>query len=437
MNVNEDRRLVWVQLPVLVHGSAQHGLSAREMAMTDQATEDPGAIDWQTAFDHYSPTYAADPFPIWKALREQGVIAQSDAFRGMWVPCSHADIVAIANDTGTFSSRQPIIAAYAPMADFQLEVPPISSDPPYHTEVRRILLPFFGPKRIADLTPAVESLADDLIDAFIEDGRCDAATDYARHIPVRIIATMLGVPLEDEHRFLGWVHQLLEIAPTDFYAGMAGLMEFFEYFIGHVQRRRVEPADDLISFLLTAEIEDRPLTDQEILGMCLLLLLAGIDTTWSAIGATLWHLAQHPDQQQRLRDEPAIWPVAREEFLRAYAPVTMAREINHDTEAFGCPMKAGDPLLLPFPAANRDPAAFPNPDEVDLDRTVNRHLAFGVGIHRCLGSNLARMELQSAVERFLARVPTFALEDPSAVRWSVGQVRGPRTLPLVFEKPSQ
>ena len=389
-------------------------------------------IDWATEFDHYDPRYAADPFPVWQALQEQGIIARSEAFRGMWVPCRHADVVAVANDPATFSSRQPIIAQFAPLSDFTLEVPPISSDPPYHTEVRRLLLPFFGPKRIEALRPKVEALADELIDAFVDTDGCDAATDFARHIPVRIIATMLGVPVSDEEQFLEWVHQLLEVAPTDFFAGMMGLQDFFGYFADHVRARRAEPADDLISFLLTAEIEDRPLTDQEILGMCLLLLLAGIDTTWSAIGASLWHLAQHPDQQQRLRDEPEIWPVAREELLRAYAPVTMAREVVVDTEALGCPMHAGDPLLLPFPAANRDPDVFPDPDVVDLDRAENRHVAFGVGIHRCLGSNLARMELETSVARFLARIPSFRLADPDAVRWSVGQVRGPRQLPLTF-----
>lgn len=400
--------------------------------MTDHATDQPTPVDWVHGFDHYSAAYAADPFPIWDELRQRDDIVQSSAFRGMWVPCRHADVVAVANDTDTFSSRQPIIAQYAPLTDFRLEVPPISSDPPYHTEVRRLLLPFFGPKRIEALTPKVAALADELIDGFIDQGHCDGATDYARHIPVRIIATMLGVPVADEHQFLAWVHQLLEVAPTDFLSGMMGLQDFFAYFIDQVHQRRAEPRDDLISFLLEAHIEDRPLTDQEILGMSLLLLLAGIDTTWSAIGASLWHLAQHPDQQQRLRDEPEIWPVAREELLRAFAPVTMAREVVHDTEAFGCPMRAGDPLLLPFPAANRDPAAFPDPDVVDLDRTENRHLAFGVGIHRCLGSNLARMELQTALERFLARVPAFELADPDAVRWSTGQVRGPRVLPLTF-----
>jgi hypothetical protein len=160
--------------------------------------------------------------------------------------------------------------------------------------------------------------------------------------------------------------------------------------------------------------------------------MAGIDTTWSAIGAALWHLALDQQNQQRLREDEALWPSAIEELLRAFAPVTMAREVTVDTEFHGCPMKAGDPLLLPFPAANRDPSAFADADTVVLDRTDNRHFAFGVGIHRCLGSNLARLELSVAVQRFLDRVPTFRLADPDAVRWSAGQVRGPRVLPLVF-----
>ncbi len=303
-----------------------------------------------------------------------------------------------------------------------------------HTEVRRLLLPFFGLKRINAYQPQVEALAHSLIDQFIDDGRCDAATQYARFIPVRVIATMLGVALEDEARFLGWVHQLLEAAPTDFEQGALGLMDFFGYFLAQVQERRSNPRDDLITFLLGAQIDGRPLNDQEILGMCLLLLLAGIDTTWSAIGATIWHLAQHPEHRHQLRDEPERWPIAREEFLRANTPVTMAREVNVDNEVIGCPMKAGDPLLLPFPAANRDPAAFPDPDKVDLGRTENRHLAFGVEIHRCLGSNLARMELETSVRVLPDRIGEFELEDPDALRWSVGQVRGPRVLPLVFKR---
>ena len=161
-----------------------------------------------------------------------------------------------------------------------------------------------------------------------------------------------------------------------------------------------------------------------------LLMVAGIDTTWSAIGASLWHLAQHPDDRKRLAADPDLMDTAIEEFLRAYAPVTMARMVAKDFEFEGCPMKEGDWLLLPFPAANRDPEMFPNADEVLIDRVENRHSAFGLGIHRCLGSNLARMELRVALEEWIKRYPDFELSDPSAVTWSAGQVRGPRSIPV-------
>ena len=162
----------------------------------------------------------------------------------------------------------------------------------------------------------------------------------------------------------------------------------------------------------------------------MLLLLAGIDTTWSAIGSALWHLASHPEDRRRLVAEPELMATAIEEFLRAYAPVTMARLVAKDVDFHGCPMKVDDWILLPFPAANRDPEAFERSDEVVIDRLENRHAAFGLGIHRCLGSNLARLELRVAVEEFLGRFPEFELADPAAVRWSVGQIRGPRQLPV-------
>jgi cytochrome P450 len=163
-----------------------------------------------------------------------------------------------------------------------------------------------------------------------------------------------------------------------------------------------------------------------------LLVIAGIDTTWSAIGASLWHLARHPADRRRLAGDPGLMSTAIEEFLRAYAPVTMARLVARDFDFHGHPLKEGDWLLLPFPAADRDPGAFENPGVVQLDRDRNRHAAFGLGRHRCLGSNLARMELRVALEEWLARYPEFELSDPSAVSWSAGQVRGPRTLPVAI-----
>ena len=161
-----------------------------------------------------------------------------------------------------------------------------------------------------------------------------------------------------------------------------------------------------------------------------LLLIAGIDTTWSAIGASLWHLARTPADRQRLVSEPELIPTAVEEFLRAFAPVTMARQVRRDGEIAGCPVRAGEMVLLAFPAANRDPAVFPDADKVIIDRKDNRHAAFGLGIHRCAGSNLARMEIQVALEEWLKRIPEFTLDESQPVNWSAGQVRGPRTVPL-------
>jgi cytochrome P450 len=180
-----------------------------------------------------------------------------------------------------------------------------------------------------------------------------------------------------------------------------------------------------------ADVDGRPIDDFYVLRTVGLLLIAGIDTTWSAIGASLWHLAQHPDDRATLAADRDAIPTAVEEFLRAYAPVTMARLVKEPYEFEGCPMQPDDWVLLPFPAANRDPEAFDRPDEVILDRSPNRHAAFGLGPHRCAGSHLARMELRVALEVWLdAFGDRFELADPGAVTWSAGQVRGPRTLPV-------
>jgi cytochrome P450 len=181
-------------------------------------------------------------------------------------------------------------------------------------------------------------------------------------------------------------------------------------------------------------MEGQPLSDPHLLGTLRLLLVAGIDTTWSGIGASLWHLATHPEDRRRLAAEPALMPTAIEEFLRAYAPVTMAREVVKETTVGGCPFKEKGQVLLSFPAANRDPALFPDADKVLIDRAENRHAAFGLGRHRCLGSNLARLEMTVAIEEWLARFPEFNLAEGARVTWSEGTVRGPRSLPFTLGK---
>jgi cytochrome P450 len=216
---------------------------------------------------------------------------------------------------------------------------------------------------------------------------------------------------------------------------MRAVQEMTGYFSGHIEHRRTNRTDDLISALMNAKDKSgAPLSDGHVLGSLRLLLIAGIDTTWSAIGASLWHLAKTPADRERLVAEPALMPSAVEELLRAYSPVTMAREVMKETVVSGCPVKPGNMVLLSFPAANRDPAMFPDADKVVIDRKENRHAAFGLGIHRCVGSNLARMEMTVAIEEWLKRIPDFRLDPAGQVKWSEGTVRGPRQLPVLFGK---
>ncbi|QYG94451.1 cytochrome P450 [Iamia sp. SCSIO 61187] len=394
--------------------------------------------DWSTDFDILDPEYVADPAPVWADLRPGCPIAHTERYGSTWLPTRYDDIAAIAHDTERFSSRDIAVITPGrelnPEAAIMLIAPPITSDPPVHTWARRMLLPRFGPTRIEELTPITHGLADDLIDGFVDAGHADAARDYAQHIPVRVIARMLGVPLEDEETFTGWAVTILQQGFHDIQASADAVMEVISYFGDKLdQRERVpegERPDDLITVLVGARHDGDPLDDRHRIGSCFLLLLAGIDTTWSSIGSSLYHLASHPDDQARLRAEPELMPTAIEELLRFYSPVTMARYVAEDTEHAGCPMKKGDKVLMAFPAGNRDPDHFERPDEFIIDRQRNRHFAFGSGIHRCLGSNLARMELRVAIERFLDRIPTFELTDPDAVTWSGGQVRGPRRVPV-------
>ena len=395
--------------------------------------EKPPIRDWATDFDHTHPDYAARATEIWDELRPTCPIAHSDRHGGTWLPTRHEDIAAIARDTQHFSSEGVIVNGFKPEGLAPLGyAPPITADPPAHADARRILLPAFGPKEILRWEKATRETCNELIDEILAKGTplVDAAAEYAQHIPVRVIADMLGVPREDGDKFRGFIHRILE-EPGE-HVGELGYDETLEYYLNQtIEKRIAEPGDDLISFLLTVEQDGEPLSPDHVRGTIGLLILAGIDTTWSAIGASLFHLATHPDDRHRLHDDPEVFPFAVEEFLRFYAPVTMARIVAEETELGGCPMKERDWVLLPFPAANRDPEAFERADEFVIDRQRNRHVAFGLGIHRCAGSNLARMELTVALEEWLRRIPEFELaSDPSTVRWSTGQVRGPRELPI-------
>ncbi len=391
-------------------------------------------IDWAEDYDIFDSLFVRDPYPIWADLRGECPVPHTQRWGGSHMPSTFETVTAVAHDTENFSSIEvsvaPVPTSYD--ADGNRLRSIIATDAPDHTPERRLMLPFFSPKAVERFREPTRDLCRRLIRGFIEDGRVDAAEDYAKQIPPRVIAEILGIDPERGNEFAEWVQGLLEIGLTQPEVREKYRVIVEQFFLDEIERRKNEPGDDLISFLLSADLDGKPVPMNVVRGNVNLMLVAGIDTTWSSIGSALWHLAAHPDDRRRLVEDPELIPVAVEEFLRAYSPVTMARIARNDTEIAGCPVKAGERVLLSFPAANRDPAAFENPEEVIIDRAVNRHVAFGAGIHRCAGSNLARMEMQVAIEEFLAMIPEFELADPGAVTWAGGQVRGPRNLPVVF-----
>ena len=389
---------------------------------------------WDSDFDVLDESYVVDPFPYWDDLREACPIAHTNRRGRAWLPTRYADVTSLAKDIDHFSSTNTSVIDSVDQPETPIltyGLPPITADPPLHTWTRRLLLPWFSHSRVESYEPMTRSLCRSLVDAHLDAGRADAAAGYAQQIPVRVIGSILGIPEDLADTFTGWVRDALEFA-DDAERVQRGMFGIGYYLWDRINERRHAEANDLLTYLLHTEVDGTPVDDMVVLGMAILTTIAGIDTTWSAIGSSLWHLATNDRDRQRLVAEPALMETAVEELLRAYSPVTMARIVTQDVEFNGCPMRKGDKVLLNFPAANRDPAVFERAGEVVLDRQENRHVAFGSGIHRCAGSNLARMELRVALEEWLNRIPVFHLADGAEVLWAGGQVRGPRQLDVVF-----
>jgi len=266
----------------------------------------PPVKDWATDFDHTDPAWIADPFPIWDALRKRCPIAHTERFLGAYFPSRFEDVRDISYDTEHFSSRRVVVR------DERIEPPPpsppITSDPPEHRPARMPLLPAFNPKAVARLKPGTQALCGRLIDDFIAKGRCDAATDYAQHIPTRVIAHMLGVPEDHGDQFRRWIKMALEEGIYSTETTLRALKEMSAYFHQQLAQRGSTPGDDLISFMRDQRHDGKPIPDDKLIGTLRLLLIAGIDTTWSAIGASLWHLATHPADRRRLAADTALMP---------------------------------------------------------------------------------------------------------------------------------
>ena len=388
--------------------------------------------DWTSDWDYLDPAWVKDPYPIFDELREQCPVAHTGRYGGVYLLTRYDDIREVAYDTDRFSSRRIAVTEDV----VEVETPPLTSDPPEHRPMRMMLMPPFTPQAIRKLEPLTREICSKLIDGFIDQDHFDAALDYAQSIPVPIIAEMLGISPEDGDQFREWIRMTFEDGIDDPDIIRRAAQEIDSFFLQEIAKRRAAPRDpkeDYITFLIQEPLPSGELlSDEQVANLLRIMLLAGIDTTWSAIGIAIWHLAQHPEDRQRLVDEPAMIPAAIEEFLRAYSPTIMAREIVEDTVVNGCPMRKGAMVVMPLAAANRDPRKFEDPERVILDRKNSQQAAFGMGIHRCVGAPLARMEMRIALEELLKRIPDFAIDPEKELLWSKGVVRGPRRLPLTL-----
>lgn len=389
--------------------------------------------DWVNDWDWLVPSWGTDAIDIWNAVREVTPMALTERYGRAFMPVTMEAVSAIAKDTDNFSSEWVSVAQ--PDAP-RRPAPPITSDPPHHQDHRRRLLPAFAPRQIEPMEDELRAYCRSLVAALDGRDRADAAADYAQNVPVHAISSMIGVPESDADLFRDWIHRNFQLAPRDNRIREQVTSEMRAYFSDLLERRADEPADDLATLVTEATDDDGDPIEHDLkVGYLILLILAGIDTTWSAIGSGLWHLGAHPADRDRLvgvADDDVAWIHAVEEVLRYYAPVTMGRRVVGDTEVAGCPVRAGEQVLVTFPAANHDPDAIDRAHEFDIGRERNRHVAFGLGIHRCLGSNLARLEMTVAFQEWLRAFPGYVVDPDATTTWTSGQIRGPRSIPVLL-----
>ncbi|HTL85162.1 MAG TPA: cytochrome P450 [Acidimicrobiia bacterium] len=315
---------------------------------------------------------------------------------------------------------------------------PLSVDPPDHAKYRRLLDPQFSPRQMAELDDEARKLVNDVIDTFASRGECNFHEEFATPLPSTFFLALMGLPQEDLPQFLQWRDDTIR---PEFYSATqeeadarraAAGKAIENYFEQKIEEKRSNPDDRLLSTIVHGEVDGRPLTHDELLGITHLLLLGGLDTVTATLDCFIVYFARHPDRRQAVLDDPTLVPAAIEELLRHQTPVMMLpRIVAQDAEIGGVQIRAGDGATLMIGAANVDEVEFDNPDDALFDRERNRHLAFGGGPHRCLGSNLARLELRVAIEEFHRRIPDYVLLADADVQFSPG-IRQADTLPLRF-----
>jgi cytochrome P450 len=400
------------------------------MSETEAMSDSPEMPEGQFDFD------PAGPQSIYDMLREHSPVLKVE--QGGTIIARHEDVEFALRNADVFSSDMEAVSIgnVRPLI-------PLQVNPPEHVKFRRLLDPLFAPKRVAVLEADVRTLSNQLIDDFIDSGECEFNSAFAIPLPCIVFLRLLGLPLEDLDLFLelkdniirpnGEAAQIPEAEFTRIQAETG--QRIYAYFNKVLDEREREPQDDMLTGFLEADVDGHRLTREDILDICYLFLLAGLDTVTASVGCMVSYLAQHPEQRQRLVDDPSRIPGAVEELLRWETPVPgVPRVVTKDVELSGERLESGERVTVLLGSANIDERGFPEPADIDFERPANRHLAFGGGVHRCLGSHLARLELRVALEQLHERIPDYSIKPGEEPKYSMG-IRAVEYLPLVFAPP--
>lgn len=379
---------------------------------------------------HDSAPMALDRTPGWRHFSDRGDVYEAD---GIWYFTTTESIQFAHRHPEIFSSARAFDSLGSPVP-----LVPIATDPPDHVRYRRVLDPMLAPRVVNAIEDDLRAQIQELIGALVDRGECDVMADIARLYPTQVILTLFGLPLEDRDRFIEWTEAIIgasaagvgEATPEQ----LEGAMALFGYLQQHLDEKRAHPADDMLSRVLALSGEEA-WTDEELLGMCFLFVIAGLDTVTAMIGFVLYHLARRPDLRRQVIADPSLLTPFIEEVLRLELPApTTPRVTLEDVSVKGVTVPAGANVLLVLATANRDESRGEDPDEIDLAQEGRGHLSFGGGIHRCLGSHLARRELRLVVEEFHKRIPDYHIPEgvEPAIKWPSATLHF-TSLPLVFE----
>lgn len=381
------------------------------------------------------------PHDVFRLLRREAPVYRHPETKGcseFWAVTRYDDVVTVSKDPKTFSSERRGVFVFDPTPEEleRMQLMMLMQDPPRHTKLRSLVNKGFTPRMIGKLEGRVRQLTREIIDAVAERGECDFVTDIAAELPLHVIADMMGVPPSDRHMMFEWSNRLIGFDDPEYQAsfddGKLAAAEVYLYANQLAVERRNQPKDDLTSVLMNAEVDGEKLTELEFDLFFLLLMVAGNETTRNLISGGMRTLIEHPEQRRRLVAEPALMPAAVDEMLRFVSPVMeFRRTATRDVELRGQRIREGDKIIVYYVSANRDEDVFPEPDRFDVGRTPNEHLAFGIGEHFCLGSNLARLEIRVMFEELMRRLPDMELAGP-VERLRSSLINGIKRMPVRF-----